>query len=135
MIPYNSLQTRRFSRDLPPLVRGLRQPVRGLPPSPHSHRRSMSLTLDDVKRIAMLARIGLADDEAERTLGQLNAVFGLIERLQAVATRGVEPMTHPGDMGLRLRDDVVDEPQRRDDYQAMAPSVERGLYLVPRVIE
>jgi len=95
----------------------------------------MSLTLDDVKRIAMLARIGLADDEAERTLGQLNAVFGLIERLQAVATRGVEPMTHPGDMGLRLRDDVVDEPQRRDDYQAMAPSVERGLYLVPRVIE
>jgi len=95
----------------------------------------MSLTLDDVKRIAMLARIGLADDEAERTLGQLNAVFGLIERLQAVDTRGVEPMTHPVDMGLRLRDDAVDEPQRRDDYQATAPSVERGLYLVPRVIE
>ena len=66
---------------------------------------------------------------------QLDAVFGLIERLQAVDTRGVEPMTHPGDMSLRLRDDVVDEPQRRDDYQALAPSVERGLYLVPRVIE
>ena len=95
----------------------------------------MSLTLDDVKRIAMLARIGLADGEAERTLGQLNAVFGLIERLQAVDTGGVEPMTHPGDMTLRLRDDVVDEADRRDAYQAVAPSVERGLYLVPRVIE
>ncbi|MEZ5604018.1 MAG: Asp-tRNA(Asn)/Glu-tRNA(Gln) amidotransferase subunit GatC [Burkholderiaceae bacterium] len=95
----------------------------------------MSLTLDDVKRIAMLARIGLTDGEAERTLAQLDAVFHLIERLQAVDTRGVEPMTHPGDMSLRLRDDVVDEPQRRDAYQAAAPSVERGLYLVPRVIE
>jgi len=95
----------------------------------------MPLTLDDVKRIAMLARIGLADGEAERTLEQLNAVFGLIERLQAVDTSGVEPMTHPGDMTLRLRDDVVDESDRRDAYQAVAPSVERGLYLVPRVIE
>jgi len=95
----------------------------------------MSLTLSDVKRIAMLARIGLADDEAERMLVQLDAVFGLIERLQAVDTAGVEPMTHPGDMALRLRDDVADEPDRRADYQAVAPSVERGLYLVPRVIE
>ncbi len=95
----------------------------------------MSLTLDDVKRIAMLARIGLTDDEAARTLAQLDAVFGLIERLQSIDTRGVEPMTHPGEMSLRLRDDVVDEPQRRDDYQAVAPSVERGLYLVPRVLE
>jgi aspartyl-tRNA(Asn)/glutamyl-tRNA(Gln) amidotransferase subunit C len=95
----------------------------------------MSLALSDVKRIAMLARIGLADDEAERMLVQLDAVFGLIERLQAVDTAGVEPMTHPGDMALRLRDDVADEPDRRADYQAVAPSVERGLYLVPRVIE
>ncbi len=95
----------------------------------------MSLTLDDVKRIAMLARIGLGEEEAARTLVQLDAVFGLIERLQSVDTRGVEPMTHPGEMSLRLRDDVADEPQRRDEYQAAAPSVERGLYLVPRVIE
>lgn len=95
----------------------------------------MSLTLDDVKRIAMLARVGLSEDEAARTLAQLGAVFGLIERLQAVDTAGVEPMTHPGDLALRLREDVVDEPDRRDDYQAAAPSVERGLYLVPRVIE
>jgi aspartyl-tRNA(Asn)/glutamyl-tRNA(Gln) amidotransferase subunit C len=95
----------------------------------------MSLTLDDVKRIAMLARIGLNEDEAQTMLAQLDAVFGLIERLQAVDTTGVEPMTHPGDMSLRLRDDVVTEPERRADYQAQAPSVERGLYLVPRVVE
>ncbi|KAA0212169.1 MAG: Asp-tRNA(Asn)/Glu-tRNA(Gln) amidotransferase subunit GatC [Lautropia sp.] len=95
----------------------------------------MSLTLDDVQRIAMLARIGLGEQEAVRTCAQLEAVFGLIEQLQSVDTRGVEPMTHPGEAGLRLRDDVADEPQRREEYQAVAPSVERGLYLVPRVIE
>jgi len=95
----------------------------------------MALTLTDVHRIATLARIGLADDEAGRILTQLNAVFGLIERLQSVDTRGVAPMTHPVEMALRLREDVVDEPGRRDDYQASAPSVQRGLYLVPRVLE
>ena len=95
----------------------------------------MSLTLDDVKRIAMLARIGLTATEAGRMQAQLDAVFGLIGQLQAVDTRDVEPMTHPGETSLRLRDDVADEPQRRDEYQAAAPSVERGLYLVPRVIE
>ncbi len=81
------------------------------------------------------ARIGLGEQEAVRTCAQLEAVFGLIEQLQSVDTRGVEPMTHPGEAGLRLRDDVADEPQRREEYQAVAPSVERGLYLVPRVIE
>ncbi|MBN9463822.1 MAG: Asp-tRNA(Asn)/Glu-tRNA(Gln) amidotransferase subunit GatC [Burkholderiales bacterium] len=95
----------------------------------------MSLTLADVHRIATLARIGLADDEAARTLAQLDAVFGLIERLQSVDTAGVEPMTHPVELALRLRDDVADEPERRDACQALAPSVERGLYLVPRVLE
>lgn len=95
----------------------------------------MSLSLTDVQRIAMLARIELDGDEAARTLGQLNAVFGLIERLQAVDTKGVEPMTHPQAMTLRLRDDAVTETDQREAYQATAPSVERGLYLVPKVIE
>ena len=81
----------------------------------------------------MLARIEL--DGAARTLDQLNAVFGLIERLQAVDTTGVEPMTHPQAMALRLRDDAVTETDQRQAYQASAPSVERGLYLVPKVIE
>lgn len=95
----------------------------------------MSLTSSDVQRLATLARIELDADEAARTLDQLNAVFGLIEKLQAVDTTGVAPMTHARDLALRLREDQVTEPDRRTDYQAVAPAVERGLYLVPRVIE
>lgn len=68
-------------------------------------------------------------------LDQLNSVLGLIEALQAVDTSGVAPMTHAGDLTLRLRPDVVTETDRRDDYQRVAPAVDHGLYLVPRVIE
>lgn len=65
----------------------------------------------------------------------MNGVLGLIDALQAVDTTGVEPMTHAGDLVLRLRVDEVTEPDRRDDYQRCAPAVDHGLYLVPRVIE
>jgi aspartyl-tRNA(Asn)/glutamyl-tRNA(Gln) amidotransferase subunit C len=68
-------------------------------------------------------------------LERLNEVLALIETLQSVDTRGVEPMTHAGDVALRLRADEVTEPDRRDEYQSVAPAVERGLYLVPKVIE
>lgn len=68
-------------------------------------------------------------------LERLNQVFALIEELQSVDTRGVEPMTHARDLALRLRPDEVTEPDRRDDYQQVAPAVDRGLYLVPKVIE
>jgi aspartyl-tRNA(Asn)/glutamyl-tRNA(Gln) amidotransferase subunit C len=68
-------------------------------------------------------------------LDRLNQVFALIETLQSVDTQGVEPMTHARDLALRLRPDEVTEPDRRDQYQAVAPAVERGLYLVPRVLE
>lgn len=95
----------------------------------------MSLSLHDVQRIAMLARIALSDEELARTASQLDAVLGLFERLRAVDTSGVEPMTHPGDMVLRLRDDVPDTTDRREAGLAVAPEVERGLYLVPKVIE
>ncbi len=95
----------------------------------------MSLSAADVRRIARLSRLALDDTEAERMLGRLNEVFGLIERLQAVDTTGVEPMTHAQELPLRLRPDEVTEPDRRDEYQQAAPAVERGLYLVPRVIE
>ena len=84
---------------------------------------------------ATLARLQLSGDTAKHTLTQLNQVFELIEQLKAVDTQGVAPMTHATDLVLRLRDDVVTETDRRDDYQAMAPQVERGLYLVPKVIE
>ena len=86
-------------------------------------------------RIADLARLELTPDEASRTLGQLNRVLELVEALQAVDTTGVAPMTHAGDLVLRLRPDEVTEPDRCDDYQQVAPAVAEGLYLVPRVIE
>lgn len=95
----------------------------------------MSLTADDVRRIAQLSRLALSQAEVERTLDQLNAVFELIGQLQSVDTEGVEPMTHAQDMALRLRADEITEPDRRDEYQRVAPSVEQGLYLVPRVVE
>ncbi len=86
-------------------------------------------------RIADLARLELTPGEADRTLAQLNRVLELIEALQAVDTTGVQPMTHAGDLVLRLRPDEVTEPDRRDEYQRVAPAVDHGLYLVPRVIE
>ena len=95
----------------------------------------MSLTLEQVKRIAHLARIEISDDEALTTQGHLNGIFQLIEQMQAVDTAGVEPMAHAQDLSQRLRDDVVSEDDRRAAYQAVAPETEAGLYLVPKVIE
>ena len=95
----------------------------------------MSLSIDDVKRIAVLARLQVNESEAEQVLGKLNGIFGLIEEMQAVDTTGVEPMSHAQDVYLRLRDDVVTETDRREAFQAVAPQVEAGLYLVPKVIE
>jgi len=99
----------------------------------------MALELSDVKRIAHLARIEISDDEAGQTLGQLNQFFSLVEQMQAVDTSGVAPLAHPlsavREMQQRLRDDVVTEPNRREDYQRPAPATEAGLYLVPKVIE
>lgn len=95
----------------------------------------MSLTLEQVKRIAHLARIETSDAEALTTQGHLNGIFQLIEQMQAVDTRGVEPMAHAQDVSQRLRDDVVTEGDRRAAYLAVAPETEAGLYLVPKVIE
>ncbi|MGH8777532.1 Asp-tRNA(Asn)/Glu-tRNA(Gln) amidotransferase subunit GatC [Paraburkholderia sp.] len=99
----------------------------------------MALTLTDVKRIAHLARLELADEEAGHTLAQLNDFFGLVERMQAVDTTGIEPLAHPieqiEDVALRLRNDAVTETVRREDFQKPAPAVQDGLYLVPRVLE
>jgi len=95
----------------------------------------MSLSQDDVVRIARLARIELSVAERESTRTQLNDILGFIEQLQAVDTSGIEPMAHAVDVVQRLRPDVVTEIDRRDAFQAVAPDVEAGLYLVPRVIE
>lgn len=107
--------------------------IHGLPPAKSEF--SLALIAADVARIAELARLELDAAEASGMLGQLNQVLGLIEDLQSVDTQGVEPMTHAGDLSLRLRLDAVTEPDRRDDYQRSAPAVSHGLYLVPRVIE
>ena len=95
----------------------------------------MSLNLEDVARIARLARIELSAAEREITRDQLNDILGFIEQLQAVDTAGIEPMAHAVDVVQRLRPDVVTETDRRADFQAVAPETEAGLYLVPRVVE
>jgi len=100
----------------------------------------MSLTINDVDTLVKLAQIKLDDEQKAKTLTQLNGIFALVEQMRAVDTTGVEPLNHPIDayqdgVALRLRDDVVTEPNRRDDYQKVAPAIQDGLYLVPQVIE
>ena len=99
----------------------------------------MSLTPDQLARIALLARIEISPADASGVTERLNAVFGLIDQLQALPTQGIEPMSHPLDAHLtlpqRLRSDQVTEPDRREAYPKPAPAVDQGLYLVPKVIE
>lgn len=99
----------------------------------------MALTPQDIARVANLARLELRPDETDRVLGQLNGFFALVAQMDAVNTEGVEPLAHPaallGDVALRLRDDIASEPDQREASQVSAPAVERGLFLVPRVIE
>jgi len=95
----------------------------------------MSLSNDQVGHIARLARIALSDAELDATRAKLNGIFELIEQMQAVDTKGVEPMSHPQELATRLRPDLVTEPDHRDAFQKVAPQTEAGLYLVPKVIE
>jgi len=95
----------------------------------------MSLTLDDVRRVAQLARLRQDDAQAAAMLSELNAIFGLIGEMAAVDTTQVAPMSHPRDVAQRLRADEVIEPDRRDALLALAPQTEAGLFLVPKVIE
>ena len=95
----------------------------------------MTLTLDDVHRIAHLARIEVEPREAEQVLAQLAGIFRMIEEMQAVDTEGVEPMSHAQDVTLRLRDDQVSETDQHARFQSIAPQVDADLYLVPKVIE
>lgn len=95
----------------------------------------MSLSTDDVSRIAHLARIALSAEEIERTREQLNGILAFVDQLQAVDTAGIVPMAHAVDVVQRLREDQVTEADRRDEFLALAPDAEAGLYLVPKVIE
>ena len=95
----------------------------------------MSLTNDDVRRIAALARIAITAEESSQVLERLNRVLALIEEMRAVDVSGVEPMAHAQELGQRLREDKVTERDQHQLYQSVAPAVEGDLYLVPKVIE
>lgn len=95
----------------------------------------MSLRQEDVQRIAHLARLAITDQEAARTLDQLNDIFRMIERMRAVDTEGVEPMSHPLGGAQRLRADEVTDIPDRERNLANAPARQDGLFLVPRVLE
>ncbi|WP_263142231.1 Asp-tRNA(Asn)/Glu-tRNA(Gln) amidotransferase subunit GatC [Pseudomonas sp. RIT-PI-AD] len=95
----------------------------------------MALERSDVEKIAHLARLGLNEADIPRTTDTLNSILGLVDAMQALDTDGIEPLAHPLEATQRLRADVVTEENRRDAYQAIAPAVENGLYLVPKVIE
>ncbi len=99
----------------------------------------MSLTSFDIARIANLACLELQPAESERLLTQMTDFFSIVEKIRAVDTQGMEPLAHPvvilSDVALRLRPDLATEPDQREANQISAPAVERGLFLVPKVIE
>ena len=99
----------------------------------------MSLNPSDIARLANLARLELTAGESTRIQGQMNDFFAIVEKMRAVDTTGLEPLSHPvstlTEIALRLRTDEVTEPNQREANQKSAPAVERGLFLVPKVIE
>lgn len=95
----------------------------------------MALTPDDVRSIAHLARLGVDDNKLESYTTEISSILGLVEQMNAVDTSGVEPMAHPAHAVQRLRDDIVSESNQREQLQRGAPAVDRGLFLVPKVIE
>ena len=95
----------------------------------------MSLTHADVRKVASLARLAMSEAEIETARSQLSGIFDLIAEMQAVDTQGIAPMSHAQDVSQRLRGDAVTEADQRELFQAIAPQVEAGLYLVPQVIE
>ncbi|RTZ71287.1 MAG: Asp-tRNA(Asn)/Glu-tRNA(Gln) amidotransferase GatCAB subunit C [Gammaproteobacteria bacterium] len=95
----------------------------------------MTLERDDVEKIAHLARIAVEPEELDVLQRELGGILHLVEQMEKLDTDGITPMAHPLDMPQRLRPDVVTEENHREEYQAVAPLVENGLYLVPRVIE
>jgi aspartyl-tRNA(Asn)/glutamyl-tRNA(Gln) amidotransferase subunit C len=93
------------------------------------------LANDDVRKVARLARLAMSETEIEAARAQLSGIFDLIAEMQAVDTKGITPMSHAQELSQRLREDVVTEADQREAFQAIAPQVEAGLYLVPQVIE
>ncbi|MGH8442272.1 MAG: Asp-tRNA(Asn)/Glu-tRNA(Gln) amidotransferase subunit GatC [Nevskiaceae bacterium] len=95
----------------------------------------MSLTADQIRQVAHLARLELKVDQEEKYARELSNILAMVDQLARADTSGIEPMAHPLDMSQRLRPDAVTEPDRREAFQANAPQVQHGLYIVPKVIE
>lgn len=95
----------------------------------------MSIDVDEVKKIARLASLQVDDSDLPSYATSLSNILDLVEQMNAVDTTGVTPMSHPIEAVQRLREDVVTDHNRRDDFMAIAPASEDGLYLVPKVIE
>ena len=95
----------------------------------------MSLGSAEVAKIAHLARLAIGEADIPAYARNLSSILELVAQMNAVDTTGVEPLAHPLEMAQRLRSDVVSESDQRERFQAIAPSVEAGLYLVPKVIE
>jgi aspartyl-tRNA(Asn)/glutamyl-tRNA(Gln) amidotransferase subunit C len=95
----------------------------------------MSITYDEIKKIAYLARIKITEKEVEVTLKKLSGILNLIEEMKKVDTTNISPMSHAQSVSQRLRDDVVSETNQREKLQKIAPEVSGGLYIVPQVIE
>ena len=104
----------------------------------------MALSIEDIKKVAHLARLEISDADASATLTKLSGILRLIEQMQAVDTTGIVPMSHSQDLSQRLRDDIVTKTNQREAFQKNAPvlgndstepAVTEGLYLVPKVIE
>ena len=95
----------------------------------------MSIEIDEVKKIAKLAALDIAESDIQSYATNLSNILDLVTQMEAVDTTGVTPMSHPFDVVQRLREDKVTAENRRDDFLAIAPKTEDGLYLVPKVIE
>lgn len=95
----------------------------------------MALQRSDIKNVAWLARLAVSEDEISAYQQELDPIIGLVAQMQTVNTETIEPLAHPLDMHARLRPDAITETNQRDKYQQIAPEVDKGYYLVPRVIE
>lgn len=95
----------------------------------------MAITLEDVENIAHLARLELSPTEKQEALSSITNILQVIDQMQSINTTGVEPLAHAYEAAQRLRDDVVTEKDQRITLLALAPSTERGLFLVPKVLE
>ena len=95
----------------------------------------MAFDKTEVEKIAQLARLHISDSEIDEVTGRITDILALIDQMQSVDTDTVVPLAHPLDLTQRLREDDVTEFNRRGELQLLAPKVEQGLYLVPKVIE